>query len=96
MVLDANNEPDRRRLTALAQVLSQLACPSYVEASRRGAHLWFFFEQPESGAAVRRFGKGLLAYFNLDAVELYPKQATLRGDGPGLSASGVKVPKTSE
>ena len=83
MVLDADNEPDRRRLVALAQVLAQLSCPSYLEASRRGAHLWFFFEQPIDGGEVRRFGNGLLAYFNLDTIELYPKQPTLRGDGPG-------------
>ena len=83
MVLDADNEPNRRRLAALSRVLSQLACPSYLEASRRGAHLWFFFAKPVSGGAVQRFGKGVLSYFNLDGVELYPKQATLRDDGPG-------------
>lgn len=83
MVLDADNEPDRRRLVALSQVLSQLACPSYLEASRRGAHLWFFFDKSLEGEAVRRFGKGLLAYFNLTAIELYPKQERLRGEGPG-------------
>ena len=83
MVLDADNEPDRRRLASLARVLEQLACPSYLEASRRGAHLWFFFDRPLSGEAVRRFGQGLLAYFNLDGVELYPKQSVLRDDGPG-------------
>lgn len=83
MVLDADNEPDRRRLISLAQLLEQLSCPSYLEASRRGAHLWFFFERPLDGGDVRRFGKGLLAHFNLDGIELYPKQSALRGDGPG-------------
>lgn len=83
MVLDADSEPDRRRLAAVSQALAQLACPSYLEASRRGAHLWFFFDKPRDGEAVRQFGKGLLAHFKLTAIELYPKQERLHGDGPG-------------
>ncbi len=82
MVLDADDEPDRRRLLALSQVLAKLGCPSYVEASRRGGHLWFFFETPRPGKEARRFGKGLQAYFNLAGIELYPKQDALRS-GPG-------------
>lgn len=82
MVLDADDEPDRRRLIALSRVLQQLSCPSYVEASRRGCHLWFFFETPRPGKEVRRFGKGLQAYFNLPGIELYPKQDKLK-TGPG-------------
>jgi hypothetical protein len=83
MVLDADNAPDRRRLAAVSQALAHLSCPSYLEASRRGAHLWFFFDTPRNGEAVRQFGKGLLAHFNLTAIELYPKQGRLHGDGPG-------------
>lgn len=82
LVLDADDEPDRRRLLALSRVLQQLGCPSYVEASRRGGHLWLFFATPRPGKDVRRFGKGLQAYFNLAEIELYPKQDTLRS-GPG-------------
>ena len=82
MVLDGDDEPDRRRLVAVAQVLGEIGCPSYFEASRRGAHLWFFFEQPLPGEEIRRFGRGLLAYFNLATMELYPKQDQLQ-TGPG-------------
>lgn len=82
MVLDADDEPDRRRLAALARVLEQVGCPSYLEASRRGGHLWLFFSESLPGSEIRRFGKGLTAYFNLASVELYPKQAQLR-TGPG-------------
>ena len=49
MVLDGDDEPDRRRLVALAQVLEEIGCPSYFEASRRGGHLWFFFDKPLPG-----------------------------------------------
>lgn len=82
MVLDADDEPDRRRLLALTQVLAGAGCPSYYEASRRGGHLWFFFAQPRPGEAIRDFGQGLLAYFNLASIELYPKQDRLQ-TGPG-------------
>ena len=82
MVLDADDEPDRRRLVALAEVLTRVGCPSYLEASRRGGHLWLFFAERLPGAEIRRFGKGLTAYFNLASIELYPKQAQLR-TGPG-------------
>jgi hypothetical protein len=82
MVLDADDEPDHRRLVALAQVLEQVGCPTYLEASRRGGHLWFFFLEKLPGTDIRRFGKGLIAYFNLGSMELYPKQGQLR-TGPG-------------
>jgi hypothetical protein len=82
LVLDADDEPDRRRLLALARVLEQVGCPSYLEASRRGGHLWFFFPEKLPGTEIRRFGKGLIAYFNLGSMELYPKQGQLR-TGPG-------------
>jgi hypothetical protein len=82
MVLDGDDEPDRRRLVAMAQVLGDIGCPTYFEASRRGAHLWFFFEQPRPGEEIRRFGRGLMAYFNLATMELYPKQDKLQ-TGPG-------------
>lgn len=82
MVLDGDDEPDRRRLLALARVLEDIGCPSYFEASRRGGHLWFFFGQTLPGNEIRRFGKGLMAYFSLASMELYPKQDRLQ-TGPG-------------
>ena len=82
MVLDADDEPDRRRLLALAQVLESIDCPSYYEASRRGGHLWFFFDHPLPGEEIRRFGKGMMGHFNLAGMELYPKQDRLQ-TGPG-------------
>lgn len=82
MVLDADDEPDRRRLLALARVLAEVGCPTYYEASRRGGHLWFFFDAPLPGGEIRRFGRGLQAYFSLASIELYPKQDALR-TGPG-------------
>lgn len=57
--------------------------PSYKERSRRGGHLWFFFEQPVLGMDARKFGKGLIAAHKLPVdIEFYPKQDKLK-DGPG-------------
>jgi len=56
---------------------------SYLECSRRGGHLWLFFDKPVPGVDARSFGKGLIASHGLpDSIELYPKQDVL-GDGPG-------------
>lgn len=82
MVLDADDAPGGRRLQALARVLDELGCRTYLEDSRRGGHLWFFFAEPRPGKEIRRFGKGLLAHYNIPDMELYPKQDAL-GDGPG-------------
>ncbi len=89
MVFDADDEPNRRRLVALSRVMAQLSCPTYLEASRRGAHLWFFFDEPRPGEAVRMFGHGVMAYFTLSDIELFPKQNVLRDEGPG---SLVRLP----
>ena len=82
LVLDADDEPDRRRLQALAWALADMECPSYLEKSRRGAHLWFFLDALRPGADIRRFGQGLRAHFQMPAMELFPKQDRLRS-GPG-------------
>ncbi|MCA9970203.1 MAG: hypothetical protein KC425_08305, partial [Anaerolineales bacterium] len=82
LVLDADDEPDWRRLRALARVVEEMGCPSYLEASRRGGHLWLFFDRPRPGAEVRTFGQGILAHFGIDDVELFPKQDRLT-TGPG-------------
>lgn len=82
LVLDADNSPDWRRLQGLGQVLSQMDCPSYLEDSRRGGHLWLFLEETLPGEEIRRFGQGLLAHFGIMDVELFPKQDRL-SSGPG-------------
>lgn len=88
LVLDADDAPDWRRLQALARVLADMNCPSYLETSRRGGHLWLFFEELLPGRQVRLFGQGLLDYFGIEEIELFPKQAAL-GSGPG---SMIRLP----
>jgi hypothetical protein len=88
LVLDADDEPDWRRLKALAEVLTEEGAPGYLEPSRRGGHLWLFLPQPLPGADIRAFGRGLLNHFGIEKVELFPKQDKLI-TGPG---SLVRLP----
>ena len=88
LVLDADDDPDWRRLQAVAVALEGMGVESYRERSRRGGHLWLFFEQALSGREIREFGQGLLTHFNIDSVELFPKQSQLK-TGPG---SLVRLP----
>lgn len=71
----------------VADALASVGIPTYRELSRRGGHLWFFFS-PLPGATVRLFGKGIIGAYELQKVELYPKQDQLK-TGPG---SLVKAP----
>jgi hypothetical protein len=82
LVLDADDDPDWRRLQALAYALDEMGDTAYLEPSRRGGHLWLFFDDPLPGADIRRFGQGLLDYFGVEEIELFPKQDRLTS-GPG-------------
>jgi hypothetical protein len=82
VVFDADDERGLARLGDLAVTLATEDVPSYLEASRRGGHLWLFFAQMVAGKDARAFGRGLLAAHRVDDVELFPKQDRLRG-GPG-------------
>jgi len=88
LVFDADDEPDWRRLKAVAGVVSEMGAESYLERSRRGGHLWFFFDESMKGKHLRTFGHGLLGYFGIEGVEVFPKQDMLKS-GPG---SSIRVP----
>jgi hypothetical protein len=82
IVLDADDAQAWERLGHLARMLADEDVPSYLEKSRRGAHLWLFLAEAVTGREVRAFGQGLLAAHQIEGVELYPKQDLL-ADGPG-------------
>ena len=79
LVFDADDEPDWRRLLALAKALPELGIDVYLEQSRRGGHLWLFLSELIPGALVRRFGQALMVRFGLGSLELFPKQDLLTG-----------------
>jgi hypothetical protein len=82
VVLDADDAQAWERLGHLARMLAEENVPTYLEASRRGGHLWLFLAGPVAARDVRAFGHGLLAAHEIEGVELYPKQDQL-ADGPG-------------
>jgi hypothetical protein len=82
IVLDADDEGSFQRVGAAARGLAGEGAPGYMERSRRGGHLWLFFAEPVSGGLARAFGQGIQAAFDLDGVELYPKQSEVTR-GPG-------------
>jgi hypothetical protein len=88
MCLDADDPLEWGGLVTLASHLRLQNILTYLELSRRGGHLWFFFDRPLPGVDVRRFGKQLQTEFGLGTTELFPKQDRLR-TGPG---SAVRLP----
>ena len=82
VVLDADDDEQWLALSTLSQTLADQAVPCYLETSRRGGHLWFFFEEPIPAQQARAFGAGLLARYRMSEMEVFPKQDRLQ-DGPG-------------
>jgi hypothetical protein len=82
VVFDADDHPGFANLIRLSESLSSKDIPSYLETSRRGGHLWLFFDQVVPGHLVRSFGKGLLKAHNIEEMEIFPRQDQLL-TGPG-------------
>jgi hypothetical protein len=82
IAFDADDNQQLVGLSYMAQRLLEDDVPAYLESSRRGGHLWLFFNQSVLGREARAFGKGLLAAHDLKGIELFPKQDQLMS-GPG-------------
>lgn len=87
LCLDADADAEWAGLIGVAIELGNQAIPSYLEQSHRGSHLWLFMPSLH-GATVRRFGQQLLREYDLNDIELFPKQDKLT-TGPG---SLVRLP----
>ncbi|MBL8164399.1 MAG: hypothetical protein JNJ61_20590 [Anaerolineae bacterium] len=94
--LDADTDTQAIRLLEMTERITEAGIPFYRERSRRGFHLWFFFQQPLTGILARRFIQQLLVEHGVDAkqcgdkpLEIYPRQVQLVGDGLG---SLVRLP----
>lgn len=81
-VLDADTDEHFAKLVKVAGWLETEGVNSYLESSRRGGHLWFFFESEVLGREARAFLRGIMVVHNLADIEMYPKQDELK-DGPG-------------
>ena len=82
IVLDADDAEQYSSLVDMARTLDVEHVPTYLETSRRGGHLWLFFDRPVPGHQARAFGRGLVEKHGVSEVELFPKQDRLR-TGPG-------------
>lgn len=76
-VSDDDTPAGLHRLSLLQAALYDDGIASYLEASRRGGHLWVFLATPTPASVVRAW---LLPYLAKD-MELYPKQEVSRGYG---------------
>ncbi len=82
VVLDNDAEDGWDYVVACGGILAQKGLPAYLEKSRRGGHMWFFFAKPIDGCIARNFAKDLVKSNKLDGFEIYPKQDTI-GNGLG-------------
>ncbi|MCZ7554566.1 MAG: CHC2 zinc finger domain-containing protein [Anaerolineales bacterium] len=87
LCLDADTSEQWAELLKMTKDLAQDGITAYLETSRRGGHFWLFFSSLP-GTTVRQFGQRLLARYDLQGIELFPKQAELK-TGPG---SLVRLP----
>jgi hypothetical protein len=69
-------------LLRLAESFTDDDVPVHIENSRRGGHLWLFFDQEVSGGEAREFGLSLMSAHGIEEMELFPKQSRL-GSGSG-------------
>lgn len=76
-VIDADDDEGFEKLI---NVQKTLPLPSYMESSRRGGHLWFFFEEPVEGKTAKNFGLEIAKTFVIEA-EVFPKQSDSEGPG---------------
>lgn len=76
LCLDADDKQTWETLIITSRSLADQNITSYLEASRRGGHLWMFTD-PLPGHLVRQLGKAILSQYDLERIELYPKQDKL-------------------
>src|SRR5688500_2378506 len=79
-VIDADDDEGFAKLLKAQQAVR---FPSYMERSRRGGHLWFFFEEAIAGKLAKNFGLEIAKIFSIEA-EVFPKQAESRGPGSSI------------
>jgi hypothetical protein len=78
-VFDSDASTGLFDLAAVQMSLRENGISSYLEQSRRGAHLWIFFSEPISPPLVRAW----LLPFCPAGIEFYPKQETASWEHPG-------------
>ena len=73
LVFDSDAATGQADLLRLATLLAEWGLYSVQEASRRGGHLWVFFERPQPAGALIRLGQATQRALGL-VLEAYPDQ----------------------
>ena len=74
--LDADDRDEWAKVWKLGINLHRQGITPYFESSRRGGHLWLFMSKI-AGGDVRTFGQHLMSQYQIESVELFPKQDKL-------------------
>jgi hypothetical protein len=90
--LDADAPHAFPQLMLLAPALTERGLPAFVEASRRGGHLWFIFDDPIRASLARRLASQALeelstSGLSVPSLEVYPNTAV-----PGALGHAVRLP----
>ena len=89
IAIDVDNHTDNRPEAIqegqkFQQFLLESGFPSYLERSwsGTGVHVWVFFDEPIDATEARIFATGAVNDFELEAIEIYPRQAKLTTEKP--------------
>ena len=92
LAFDADDESQWSQLVRMAATLESQGAIAYLEASRRGGHLWLFFSRPVMGRAVREFGLGLVAGLPAGGDRAVPQASRLEDRSGLLDPHAVRRP----
>ena len=82
LVFDADDDGQWEQLIQVCQSLAHHGVPSYLELSRRGGHLWLFFEEMVSGRDALLLATGSRRPMHFPQWRCFQKQNQL-SKGPG-------------
>jgi hypothetical protein len=80
------------QLLILRSALAELSLPGLGEASRRGGHLWLFFDTPLPAVAVRFVIAKALEMVSADGVEVPAHERYPDASGPGGIGHAMRLP----
>jgi hypothetical protein len=80
------------QLLTLSRALAELSLPGLVEASRRGGHLWLFFDAPLPAVAARFTIAKALEHVSADGVEIPTHERYPDVSGPGGIGHAMRLP----
>jgi hypothetical protein len=80
------------QLLTLSHALAELSLPGLVEASRRGGHLWLFFDAPLPAVAARFTIAKALEQVSADGIEVPAHERYPVTPGPGGIGHAMRLP----